>query len=239
MKINKIVVALSLVLVAGFLFLFTGGSDASQVHYKITVSDETVEKGNEVMVSFTVTGENPMNSVDAYVYYDDSILEFISADKDVFTGTTGVLKLNDVFTEEVKEVDYQLKFKALEVGQASLKVQEMYVGEEKEEISTVDNVSTIITVKENHSESKDATLETLEVFPDTLTPAFEKDVVSYEMTVDNETDDIVISAIPTDSESVVTVSGNENFKHGKNTVTITVTSISGFAKEHKIIVNKQ
>ena len=78
MKINKIVVALSLVLVAGFLFLFTGGSDASQVHYKITVSDETVEKGNEVMVSFTVTGENPMNSVDAYVYYDDSILEFIS-----------------------------------------------------------------------------------------------------------------------------------------------------------------
>ena len=59
------------------------------------------------------------------------------------------------------------------------------------------------------------------------------------MTVDNETDDIVISAIPTDSESVVTVSGNENFKHGKNTVTITVTSISGFAKEYKIIVNKQ
>lgn len=239
MKINKIVVVLSLVMVTGFLFLLTGRSDASQVHYKITVSDETVKKGNEVMVSFDVTGENPMKSVDAYVYYDDSILEFISADKDVFTGTTGVLKLNDVFPEEVKKVSYELKFKALEVGQASIKVQEMNVGEAKEEISTVDNVSAIISVKENPSESKDATLQTLEVFPETLTPAFEKNVVSYEMTVDNETDDIVISAIPTDSESVVTVNGNENFKHGKNTVTITVTSLSGITKEYKIIVNKQ
>lgn len=238
MKMKKLAGLLSIALIAVLFFVFKGESEASQVQYKITASNETVEKGNEVSVSLTVTGESVMKSVDAYVYYDDSILEFISDDKNVFTGTTGVLKLNDLFTDEVKEASYELKFKALEVGSASLKVQEMYVGEEQEGVSTVDNVTTKITVKENRAESKDATLETLEVFPETLTPEFSKEVDSYEMTVDNETDDIVISAIPSDSESVIAVSGNENFKHGKNTVIITVTSKSGVKKEYKIIVNK-
>lgn len=233
------VIVLLLALAAGFFLFFNGESDASQVHYKISASKESVKKGEEVSVSFTINGDVEMTSVDAYLYYDDSVIEFVSADKDVFTGTTGVLKLYDRFDEEKTEVTYNLTFKGLEVGTASLKVQEMFVVEEGEEVSVVDNVKTEIKVMENLSESKDATLENLEVFPGELAPSFSKDVTSYEITVDEDTSDLILSAIPSDKDSAVQISGNENFKPGSNKVIITVTSMSGRVKEYTIIVNKQ
>ena len=77
------------------------------------------------------------------------------------------------------------------------------------------------------------------MFPDTLTPVFETGVYEYSMTVESDVTDIIISAIPSDSESIVKVDGNEELKAGSNTVTITVTSVSGVEKEYKIVVNKQ
>ena len=240
MKKAGISAALSLVLIAVFLILFKGESDASKVHYQVTASGETVKKGEEVSVTFTVTGDMPMKTVDAYLYYDDSILEFVKADKDVFVGTAGLLKLADTLSEEADTVTYKLTFKALSVGTADFKVQEMYVEDEgNTEVSAVDNIKASIKVVENLSENTDASLKSLEVYPETLTPAFSKKTFSYEMSVDSDRDSIILSAVPVDSESTVEISGNENFVKGKNPVVIKVTSVSGVTKEYTIIVNKQ
>lgn len=239
MKMKSVGIVLLLALAAGFFLFINEDSHASQVEYKISASSETVKRGEEISVSLAITGNVGMTSVDAYVSYDDSVIEFVSADKDVFTGTTGVLKLTDVFNEEEKEVTYHLTFKGLEVGTADLQVEEMYVTKEGEKTTVVEDAKTKITVKENLSESKDTSLKSLEVFPGELSPVFSEDVDTYQMTVDPDTSELVLSAIPSNENSIVQIDGNENFKAGTNKVVITVTSVSGIAKEYTIIVNKQ
>lgn len=239
---KKFIYVLVLVLLLGGAFFAIQNipSDAKQVEFQVETANETIEKGNDVTVTFSVKGDTQMKAVEAYIYYDDSILEFVSADSSAITGTSGVLKLSEQFEEGTSEAEYALVFHALEVGTTTFKVQEMHVEEsENEEVTTVDNSAAKITVTKNNEESKDATLESLEVFPDTLTPVFEPGVYEYSMTVESDVTDIIISAIPSDSESIVKVDGNEELKAGSNTVTITVTSVSGVEKEYKIVVNKQ
>lgn len=239
---KKFIYVLVLVLLFGgtFFAIQNMPSDAKQVEFQVETANETIEKGNDVTVTFSVKGDTQMKAVEAYIYYDDSILEFVSADSGAITGTSGVLKLSEQFEDGASEAEYALVFHALEVGTTTFKVQEMNVEElENEEVTTVDNSTAKITVTKNNEESRDALLESLEVFPDTLTPVFEPGVYEYSMTVESDVTDIVISAIPSDSESIVKVDGNEELKAGSNTVTITVTSVSGVKKEYKIIVNKQ
>lgn len=231
-----------------FVLLFGGGffaiqnmpSNAKQVEFQVETANETIEKGNDVTVTFSVKGDTQIKAVEAYIYYEDSVVEFVSADSSAITGTSGVLKLSQQFEEGTSEAVYALDFHALEVGTTTFKVQEMHVEEwENEEVTTVDNSTAKITVTKNDEESKNANLESLEVFPDTLTPAFEPDVYEYSMTVESDITDIVISAIPSDGESIVQVDGNEELKVGSNRVVITVTSVSGVKKEYQIRVNKQ
>lgn len=66
---------------------------------------------------------------------------------------------------------------------------------------------------------------------------FDKNVFDYELTVKN-IKSLDITAIAEDSRSRVEITGNENFKNGKNTVIITVKAENGSTREYKILVNK-
>lgn len=241
MKFKKTILICSLLLVvAGAFAVKNMPSEAKQVSFQVKAANETVKKGDDVTVDVTVKGDVAMRSVDAYIAYDDSILEFKSASSDAITGSTGLLRVSQLFEEGAYEVSYSITFTALEVGTSSFKVQEMYVEEENNtEITEVDETTAKVTVVNNNAESKDASLESLEVFPETLTPEFASDVYEYSMTVGSDESDIVLSAIPSDSDSVVTITGNEDFQVGENTVVITVTSLSGVEKQYKINVMKE
>ena len=240
MKFKKITFICSLLLAVGLFVVYKMPTEAKQVSFQVKTADETVKKGEDVTVELTVKGDVAMRSVNAYIVYDASVLEFKSADQEVITGSTGLLRLSQLFEEGEKEVSYSITFTALEVGTSSFKVEEMYVEEENNlEVSAVDQTTAKITVVNNDTESKNASLSSLEVFPETLSPEFSSDVYDYSMTVGSGDFDIVLSAIPSDSNSVVTITGNENFKVGENTVIITVTSLSGVEKQYKIVVKKE
>lgn len=66
---------------------------------------------------------------------------------------------------------------------------------------------------------------------------FDKNKLSYELTVENK-NSLEIKAIPEDARSRVEITGNENFKEGKNVVVITVFAENGSTREYKVIVNK-
>lgn len=240
MKKTALTAVLSVAFLAGFLIFSKQESDASKVKYQVMASNEIVKRGEEITVSFTVTGDAPMKTVDAYLYYDASVLEFVKADKDAFIGTAGVLKLADTLSEEADKVTYQLRFKALNVGTSEFRVQEMHVEDEANtSVFTANDVKVMIKAEENMSANTDASLKSLEVFPETLSPAFSKSFFSYEMSVDGDRNSIILSAVPEDSKSTVEITGNENLKRGENKVVIVVTSVSGVTKEYVINVNKQ
>lgn len=68
---------------------------------------------------------------------------------------------------------------------------------------------------------------------------FNKEISDYNLTVKSDVKSLDITAIAEDSRARVEITGNENFKVGKNTVTITVKAENGDVREYKLIVNKE
>lgn len=68
---------------------------------------------------------------------------------------------------------------------------------------------------------------------------FDRDILEYELNVNNDVKSLDITAIAEDSRSRVEITGNENFKTGKNTVIISVKAENGDVREYKLIVNRK
>ena len=68
---------------------------------------------------------------------------------------------------------------------------------------------------------------------------FDRDILEYELGVNNDVKSLDITAIAEDSRSRVEITGNENFKTGKNTVIISVKAENGDVREYKLIVNRK
>lgn len=69
--------------------------------------------------------------------------------------------------------------------------------------------------------------------------SFDRDTLEYELVVENDVRTLDITAIAEDSRARVEITGNENFKVGKNIVMITVKAENGDTREYKLIVNRK
>ena len=67
---------------------------------------------------------------------------------------------------------------------------------------------------------------------------FDKDTLEYKIKVGSDVTSLDISALVEDASAWAKIEGNENFKEGENTVTITVYAENGETKTYKILVNK-
>jgi len=67
---------------------------------------------------------------------------------------------------------------------------------------------------------------------------FNKNTLEYKINVGSDVTSLDISAFVEDGSAWAKIEGNENFKEGENTVTITVTAEDGTTKIYKITVNK-
>ena len=236
---NKVFLAVVfLIAVVSFAIAIPKKSDASGVSYEVKVSSEKVKKGEEIPITVTVTGDTLIKSVDAYVSYDETMLEFVGAEGDCVTGSSGVLRIADNYEDGgVKSAVYNLTFRALLVGNTSIRVQETFVEEESShQVNTALEGSANIKIEENGAVSQDATLKSLELYPEGLTPEFTPGQTSYSLQVEKDVTELIISAVPMDKESVVTLEGNENLSDGENKITITVASMSGEKKVYTITV---
>lgn len=84
-----------------------------------------------------------------------------------------------------------------------------------------------ITVKKQEKDSA-VGLTSLKLNTYTLTPGFSANVYEYNVSItDPNVDKLDLSAIANFEDAKVEITGNENLKSGKNTITITVTSADG------------
>lgn len=238
---NKVFLAvIFLVAVVSFSIVMPKKGDASGVIFKVKVSSEQVKKGEEIPITVTVTGDTLIKSVDAYVSYDETMLEYVGAEGDCVTGSSGILKITDNYEDGgVKTAVYNLTFRALLVGETSIRVQETFVEEESShQVNTAIEGFANIKVEENGAQSQDATLKSLELYPEGVSPEFTPEQTSYSLQVEKDVTELVISAVPRAKESIVTVQGNENLSDGDNKIIITVTSMSGENKVYTIMVHR-
>lgn len=94
------------------------------------------------------------------------------------------------------------------------------------------------TKPEEEKKSSIATLKTLKVDQDGLTPEFSKEIENYILNVTSEVENLKITAEPEDEKATVKITGNEGLKEGDNKITITVTAEDGTVKTYMLTVTK-
>jgi hypothetical protein len=82
-------------------------------------------------------------------------------------------------------------------------------------------------------------LEILAIENEILYPAFDNQILEYNVEVSNEVTKLNIFAVPEDEEGKVEIKGNDNILEGNNSISVTVTSSNGNKREYKINVYKR
>lgn len=237
---KKIVISLSLVCTIVFGIVLAGmNSKASGADVNISIDQQTVKKEQEFSVQVKISSNAQMQSIDAMVSYDAQILEFISSDNTAANGASGLLHIKEEFLDGTVEAVYNLTFKALETGAATISVYDTLI-EESETFALVDVVNRQLTIEvaTNRSESAECHLSNLLIAPGQLNQEFNPEVYEYTAEVPYENDAVAISAIPADENAVVTMEKPDILEFGNNLVTITVTAVSGNTATYTININR-
>ena len=87
--------------------------------------------------------------------------------------------------------------------------------------------------------SNNCDLSSIIVNNSALSPAFNKNTTNYTCTVPYDVEKLSLDYNRADVGQTVTISGNENFVVGENTVTMTVKAASGATKTYTIVVTRQ
>lgn len=194
----------------------------------------------EVNVIRKISSNNNLSSLKASVGTFD-----IAFDKDVTVYTLTVpydtesVILSGSLEDITSTVDGLIEYKLTDdkttanitvvAEDGTIKVYTVYIIKE----AKPENVATPVT----YYYSSNNYLKSLEI--DGYEITFNKETNEYKITVKNDVTSLDIKAIPEDSRARVEITGNEKFKKGNNTVTITVTAEDGSTREYKITANKE
>lgn len=97
----------------------------------------------------------------------------------------------------------------------------------------------IFVTKTDDKEKANANLENLAIEHITLTPEFEKQTTNYEVTVENNIEDLNILAIPENEKANVKIEGEKSLKIGNNLVNIIVTAPNNITFKKYVIYVKR
>lgn len=106
-------------------------------------------------------------------------------------------------------------------------------------VTAEDGSTSTYTISIIREKGSDATLKSLDVLEGTLSPEFESNQEIYDVEVSSEINSLTLNPVLSASTSKYRVTGNSNFKTGKNVVYITVTAEDGTRKTYVINVMKK
>lgn len=200
---------------------------AGEVNVTISGAETTV--GGEVEVTITLSDSTEtLAMADMWITYDAALLEPVSGYDQGGGGKIRILSFSG-------ENSYKVKFKGVAAGTSSVAI----VREQSIISSTVTDQMQMyvapgsVTVKGAATQSKNNNLSALTVSPGTLTPAFSKDVTTYNITLTESCSRLTVSATPEDAKAKVSVWGAV-MDPGDNTTKITVTAENGEQKVYTI-----
>ena len=219
------------------------GKDSITLSGSIAKNENIEEFENlttEVNVIRKISSNNNLSSLKASVGTFD-----IAFDKDVTVYTLTVpydtesVILSGSLEDITSTVDGLIEYKLTDdkttanitvvAEDGTIKVYTVYIIKE----AKPENVATPVT----YYYSSNNYLKSLEI--DGYEITFNKEINEYKITVKSDVTSLDIKAIPEDSRARVEITGNEKFKKGNNTVTITVTAEDGSTREYKITANKE
>ena len=217
---------------------------------KLTSNKQNVEANEEFTVSVNTENIN-VGACAIKFYYDQSKLELTTKNENINVGNNSAIYT--WFDEEgAKNIDENksiasLNFKAKEDGINLISFEGEFYNEKEEKI--LPNVETLEVkvggkeqqepIIEESTDEANSNLAVLRLDKEGINPLFENNIKEYYIIVNENVDNIDVTAIPENKNASVKITGNKNLKNGMNTILVKVTSQNKKnVSEYKIYVTK-
>lgn len=238
-KFKKYLIAFMLLLFVSSL-LTSKPCQAVSARVDLTSDSAEVTVGEKINVYINIESGSTFGDFEANLVYNEEILNYTGGSS-VITGGNGYLRIAD---REVMQGStsrkYALEFEALKVGSSEISFSDQVVVYDDSGVEMpVSSDALTINVKSKETASTDANLKTLITSPVDITPTFNASNLDYSVNVSSDTEKLIITAIPENDKSNVTITGNDYLNEGENKVTITVLAESGNVIEYTINVFRE
>lgn len=206
---------------------------ASAATIKMTTSSSTstIVVGKTFTVKVVVSSNVPMGAWGYTVSYNTKLFKLIS----------GKSSVADVANSgNVKSVTYSYSYKAIASGTGSIGVKsyEAYIWENNQKATVSPSSKSIKVITQSQLESSYSSnnyLSSLSVSGYSLSPAFNKDVTSYKVTLNPNVEKITINATKADKTASISGTGTKAVSEGENKISVVVTSQKGTKRTYTII----
>ena len=239
------------ILIAFFLTLFLNTNICSaQSQIKIISEKEIIQKDETVEIKIEIN-DIPIAAFTLEIYWDNSKLEYMQGPENSNYSNNRILYTwvnNNGRNMQTVDVG-SFVFKGIEDGTANITVTGEFYNENGEEIEIesssleiaigeTENVEQIISEQSNVS-ADNTNLRILRLNHEGISPEFQKDIKEYYFVTDKAIENLDVTAIPENSKSTVTITGNRNLQMGENTITIAVEAEDkSKTSEYKIYVTR-
>ena len=207
--------------------------NASNLSLGGSISTTSTTVGNSITVKFTYSSSEPLGAIVYSMTYDTSKL----------TLTSGTQNGAPVYTGSEKSATISYTFKAKASGNASItfKINEAvdFAGNNMTTPSATKTVNIKTQAQVQASYSSNNNLSNLTVSSGTLSPAFNKNTTTYEVTVENDITKITIGGTKEDNKSSVDGFKEHALEEGANKIVVKVTAQNGKTKEYTINVTRK
>lgn len=226
---------------------------------KVTLSSTSGTEGATVTVSGSISTTTNMAAAHVVMSYDQSGLKYVSGSSGVTGGSGSVQLFADTVNNPVKSLSFSMKFQILKPGSFKVNVENADVTDDGD-MNSMSITRGSATVTGKAATTKPSTgngggtttpnnptspqpnkngnnkLNSLQVYPGTLSPAFSADVTDYTVTVPGDTTEVTITATAQSSKATVNVSGGKELKLGPNEASVSVIAENGSATSYKITI---
>lgn len=228
----------------------------------IVISNASGNVGTTVTVSGTIQGTEILAGAKVIMTYDTDALDYVSGSGGTFNvnESAGSITYGAMGTGTEKKFSFSMKFKIRAVTTSKISLGDYQVVElNSAEPATItkatsgtvtgkasttnngggttsNNGGGTTTTKPQDNKDSNNKLNSLQVYPGTLSPAFSAGTTSYSVTVPADTTEVTISATPQSSKANVTVSGGKDLKLGENTAQVVVVAENGSSAAYTITI---
>lgn len=222
-------VALTLGLVVGGVIMMGMQTVASGTQMTLSVDSPVVERDEEIKVLVNASSGEAMSYIKAKLTYDPEMLEFVESSSDKISGINGEIHIYETLAYGEHERSYELTFKALEVGNVNVSVEEGVI-ELYESLDLIDVSKDVLEIEAvvNSGLPTDARIKKMAVIGiRNIDTFFESDVYEYHLEVGVDTEMFIYSATPMNRDSVIVAPEALALDLGDNYFEIHVTAPSG------------
>lgn len=212
-----------------FLFFCPYIVNAASISVAGTTASGTV--GGNITVRVNINEPSGLGSWEYSLDYDSNVLQLLS-------GNTHVVGY--VSSEGQTNQSYTYTFRVKGTGKTTISVKNTAIASWDEVVtsptdSTVINLVAREEVEESYSD--DNNLASLEVEGLTLSPEFNKNTTSYNVSAESDTTSVTVNAKASDSKAKVRGTGEIEVHEGANTINVVVEAENGATKTYTIVVN--